>query len=61
VSEPDDDPAAALPGNASFHVRAFYNEVQELIDGIDDPAAQKALQDIWDWMTTHVPERFLRP
>ena len=57
------DPNAALPPDASPHVKAFYDTVNKLIDEISasDPVAGKALTEIWDWMQTHVPERFLRP
>jgi len=57
------DPNAPLPPDAPPYVRAFYDTVNKLIDEIhaSDPVAGNALTGIWDWMTTHVPERFLRP
>jgi hypothetical protein len=57
------DPNAPLPDDASPHVKAFYDTVGKLIEEIHaaDPVAGEALAEIWDWMVTHVPERFLRP
>jgi hypothetical protein len=57
------DPNAALPPDAPPYVRAFYDTVDKLIGEIDasDPVAGLALQHIWNWMTEHIPERFLRP
>lgn len=59
--EPPDDPHAPLPHDAPRHVRAFYVEVQDIINGTMDQAEREDIIAIWDWMTTHVPERFLRP
>ena len=60
---PGGDPDAKLPLDAAPHVKAFYDTVNHLIDEIhaSDPVAGEALAEIWDWMTTHVPERLLRP
>jgi hypothetical protein len=57
------DPNAPLPPDASPQVRAFYDTVNKLIDEIhaSDFDAGEALIGIWGWMTTHVPERLLRP
>jgi hypothetical protein len=57
------DPNAPLPDDAPPHVKAFYDAINHLLEEISaaDPAAGKALTEIWDWMQAHVPERFLRP
>jgi hypothetical protein len=57
------DPNAALPPDAPPYVKAFYDTVGHLIEEISaaDPDAGEALTDMWDWMQSHVPERFLRP
>jgi hypothetical protein len=58
-----EDPNAPLPDDAPPYVKAFYDTVNKLIEEISasDPVAGEALTEIWDWMQTHVPERFLRP